>query len=351
MILPLCCRWITGTAVDPTLPVQCTVEGSTLKLHGPPDLPQRQGLPPSAASLVALLVLATLVAGGALGRVLWWRKLRQRGLDSLQRGTHSAGSSRRLHSRPAGHTGTSIGPATAGGAPQPSKRARLAALVQAELGSAASGGIEMMPLDALPATLAHRLGSIWRHPPPPTNTPQGSLSSWAAAASAAAGQHLADEAHHLLAAPDESLLSMDRMGSREPAHARPQSTSQLGSRQWGLSTQSLRVRPGELQVRGCCMGGECIRQHPILPACLLAPSPASSFIKPASSFIKRSPHELAPAAAHSSSAASRLPFPCCSWSLMPRAGLWSLERAPMQWCTWGGCRERRWLSRWVGGST
>jgi hypothetical protein len=158
MLLPLCCRWITGTAVDPTLPVQCTVEGSTLKLHGPPDLPQRQGLPPSAASLVALLVLATLVAGGALGRVLWWRKLRQRGSDSLQRGTHSAGSSRRLQSRAAGHTGTSIGPATAGGAPQPSKRARLAALVQAELGSAASGGIEMMPLDALPATLAHRLG-------------------------------------------------------------------------------------------------------------------------------------------------------------------------------------------------
>jgi hypothetical protein len=236
--------------VDPALPAQCTVHGSTLKLHRPPDLPQWRGLPPSAASLVALLVLVVLVAGGALGRALWRRQLRQRGSHSQQHGLHCASSSRRRHSGTARHTGVDIGPATAWGVLQPSRRAHLAALVQAELGSAASGGIEMMPLDALPATLAHRLGSMRRRPPPPANTPQGSLSAWAAAASAAAGQHLADEARHLLlAAPDEALLSMDRLGPHEPAHAAPQSTFQGAGRQWGLGTQSLRVGPGELQVR------------------------------------------------------------------------------------------------------
>ena len=242
-----CCRWIKGTAVDPTVPEQCMAAGSIFRLRDIPDASQRQRLPLPAASLAALLLLAALVAGGALGRVLLHRKLRQRGSDCQQHGAHSA-LPRQRHSRTAWHTGAATEPATAGGATQPRKRARLVALVEAELDSANSQGIEMLPLDALPATLAHRMGSMRRHPPRPASTVQTSFRrGWSAPSSAAGKQHLDGEAQHLLAVPEEALLGSS--GSQQPGHARPQSSSQLDGRQWGLNTQSLRVRPGDLQVR------------------------------------------------------------------------------------------------------
>jgi hypothetical protein len=106
------------------------------------------------AGVAAALLLAALVAGGAAGRVLWRRKLRQDSLERQQQygeyrllRQHTCPSSEHAHA-------TRVMPGGLGGA---QRRAHLAAVLQSKLG-ATGHNIEMLPLEALPAPLAHRLG-------------------------------------------------------------------------------------------------------------------------------------------------------------------------------------------------
>ena len=159
----LACRNIAGTSVDPTLPEQCTAAGRLLVLDGIAAHRARQQqnkiLIPVAAVAPPLL-LAALVAGGAAGRVLWRRKLRQ---DSLHQ-QYGAYRLLRQHTCPSSEHAhaTRALPVMAGGLGGAQRRAHLAAVLQSKPGCATSHNIEMLPLEAHPAPLAHRLGDSSR---------------------------------------------------------------------------------------------------------------------------------------------------------------------------------------------
>jgi hypothetical protein len=148
-----------------------------------------------AAAVAAPLLLAALVVGGAAGKVLWRRKLRRDSVQWQQR----CGEDRplRQHARPSvEHAHATRGlPVMVGGFEGAHRRADLAAVLQSKLGN--NHGIEMLPLEAFPTRVAHRLG-------------------------ARIGQ---------------SLDSTSNSWSSQPS-----------SRQRILGTQSLQLAPGELEV-------------------------------------------------------------------------------------------------------
>ena len=111
-----------------------------------------------AAAVAAPLMLAALLIGVATGRVLWRRKLRRQAIQRQLRFGEHGGLLLGQHCI----TSTVHADAAVGGLGGAQRRADLAAVLQAGAGCGTSQGIEMLPLEALPAQLAHRLGSVSR---------------------------------------------------------------------------------------------------------------------------------------------------------------------------------------------
>lgn len=117
------------------------------------------------------------------------------------------------------------------------RRARLAAMVRSAMGgSLHSRSVNMLPLGALPATLAHRLASLPRHGggAPVSLSSLGEIEL----------QKLPLVAEHSVSSVDDWLQASAKLHS---------AGSQGGDQQawqWGLDTQSLRLSANELEVRG-----------------------------------------------------------------------------------------------------
>ena len=300
-------RFIQDTAMDRELP-PCVAHAMPQLWFPHTDRPQaRQGRQPRLSvfvSLAALLlvVLAVLALAATLAGRRAARRRRQlqwiaadrpaRDLYSLlhhnQQQRHSSAPAL-LHAE-AGE---------AGDAPMLSRRgqARLAALLQAELGGQQLG-IELMPLDALPAALAHQLGSL-RKAVAAGSSLQGSrrgtrplllaAAEEAVAGGAGAADRLPEDADPLLSsgrwaagldlrAPG-SRLAISASGSGGRSGGGRSSSSSSGpptSRQWGLPTDSLRLPSSDLTVGNCL----CCRLRGTLllayVACL--PQPASGVV-------------------------------------------------------------------------
>ncbi|EFN58982.1 hypothetical protein CHLNCDRAFT_137604 [Chlorella variabilis] len=99
------------------------------------------------ASLATLLPMAAIAAAATVGRLLWRRKLRRKAVAErletqglLQRAGRAEGGRR--------------------GGSGDRKRARLTAMLRAQLGSDRRRGIEMLPIEVLPSGLAHQLGVL-----------------------------------------------------------------------------------------------------------------------------------------------------------------------------------------------
>ena len=194
-------------------------------------------------SLAALAPLAAAAAAGAAGRVLW--RCRRRRLHSQQGPDCEMLLQAGREQQPDRQVDGSAGDRAA-----LTRRARLAALVSSEIG----GSIEVLPIAGLPAALAHQLAPL-------EGSGQGSP----------------------LAAEAQGPPPAGRAGGGDANR----------SRQWGLSTVSLQLKPGALEVGGSGGGGwgrAAARQqkggentcmysrapsHPPLPGCLL-PSPCAA---------------------------------------------------------------------------
>ncbi|KAL4437186.1 hypothetical protein ABPG75_004325 [Micractinium tetrahymenae] len=102
-------------------------------------------------------------------------------------------------------------------------RRRLAALLSRQLASEGGGGIEVLPLDALPLAFTHHVGAL-----------AGSAADSGATPPSAFAQHAAQ-------AGSFSAGSAGGMDSSSPG------SSWAASRQWGLETQGLKLRPEALE--------------------------------------------------------------------------------------------------------
>ena len=134
------------------------------------------------------------------------------------------------------------------------RQARLAAWLREELGSQQYRGIEMLPLDAQPAALAHQLGSLRKTA---VAGGAGATAATVAAASAAAraayvANGVPEEAQHLLG-PQQAADVLPLPGLAAAVTSRagggPRPAAAPISRQWRLPTKSLQVSPNQLEVR------------------------------------------------------------------------------------------------------
>jgi hypothetical protein len=259
------CRYIKGSAVDPALPACAALampNSDLSQLEGTGTLRARtQQQSPGAlvAGMASLAVLCAVAAAGVAGRVV----LRRGRLRQAEAGQHS--HSREMHSllhrqrqrRTSSAAGSSErNVAEEGGSPLlPMNRGqdRLAALLHAELGSQQHRGIEMLPLEALPAALAHQLGSL-RTAEKSSGAARSAASRAGAAARAAdVAQWVPKEAQQLPPTQQAGEVEMDLLPGVNQAGGMPGIQGGYGSmpppsRQWGLPTDSLQVSPGQLEV-------------------------------------------------------------------------------------------------------
>ena len=256
--------------------------------HGPQAHRGRQTQLALIASLAALVVVAVLALAATLAgrgaarrrRQLQWvaADRREQDLPSLlhahrqQRHSSAAALFHAEHAG-AGEAGE------AGDVPALSRRgqARLAALLQAELDGQQQRGIELMPLDALPA--AHHLGSLRkavaagsslqggrRGPCPPLPADKAVTGALEAAnRSPEDAEPLLSSQHCTtgldLQAPGSRLAvsaSISGSGGRGGGSGRSSSASGTPptSRQWGLPTDSLKLSSSDLTV-GICFACAC----------------------------------------------------------------------------------------------
>ena len=131
---PCAARYMPSLLIDKLLPKVCTKS-----LHHMNTA--------VVASLATLLPMAAIAAAATVGRLLWRRKLRRKAVAErletqglLQRAGRAEGGRR--------------------GGSGDRKRARLTAMLRAQLGSDRRRGIEMLPIEVLPSGLAHQLGVL-----------------------------------------------------------------------------------------------------------------------------------------------------------------------------------------------
>lgn len=199
--------------------------GRSAQLPAPP--PRRQ------LALAAALAAAAggLAAAGAAGWVLW--RCRTRG--QAFRLANSDSQPLLPAQQHAGDGGKL--PADLGAGLRPVRRARLAALLQAGSGAGRGAGIEMVPMMALPAALAHQL--------PGTEKGAGGSEDLAAGQS---GSHTCQ--------PPVSAAGAADVEEQEGQVGAPH------SRQWGLNTTSLLLQSEELEVGSA--GAACGRRAALL---------------------------------------------------------------------------------------
>ena len=207
------------------------------------------------------LLLLLLLGGGIAGQAVWRRRrLRRDAAGGYRPGRQilpHAWQQQQQHNyalQLAAESHAASGAAREGSGPQLRLRrqARLAALLREELGSQQQRGIEMLPLDAQPAALAHQLGSLRK------TAIAGAVASAAAARAAAAarGAYVAnwvpEEAQQLLGpqhASDVEPLAGLAAAATSAGGGWHSSAAAPISRQWRLPTNSLQVSPNQLEVR------------------------------------------------------------------------------------------------------
>ena len=274
------CRYINDTAVEPALPACVAIEmpkfdPSQVNGAGAPR-ERNQQQPPSTlvAGMASLAVLSAVAVAAVAGRVMLRRGQPRRAEPGAGQRSHEMHSllhhqRQRRTSSVAGSSSRERSAAGEGGSPLlPGSRGqeRLAALLHAELGSQQQRGIEMLPLEALPAALAHQLGSL-RKATKSAGAARAAASRAAAAAreapaaAAAAAARAADvanwvpaEAHQLLSAQNAGEIGLEvppgvnQAGGAPSINEGDDGSAPPLSRQWGLPTDSLQVSPGHMEV-------------------------------------------------------------------------------------------------------
>ena len=219
------CRNLAKTRVPWELPDCAARDMPLLPLHGVQvpaflDAPGRQAVETAVVAGLGLLASAA-VLGPAAAALIAWRRRRYRPLPGSQKGQHESSASTEA-----------VGLLAA----KRRKRARLGALLRSELGGSQGDGIELLPMEVLPAALAHHLGSgQW-------TAAQTRGGSAAGSAVGPQGAATAGERHPLLAA---GWAPSDAAGG--------DSSASYDARQWRLHTHSVCMSIGDLKVSrtGC----------------------------------------------------------------------------------------------------